>query len=99
MSLPAQAENLLKIGILHHESHSAEEVEECLKLRAIAVGGTKRNPRLPGVPSISEAIPGYSATSWTALVAPPGTARAGGAEAGAGRDGDREDARRAKSPD
>ncbi len=32
MSLPAQAENLLKIGILHHESHSAEEVEECLKL-------------------------------------------------------------------
>lgn len=32
MSLPAQAENLLKIGILHHESHSAEEVDECLKL-------------------------------------------------------------------
>jgi tripartite-type tricarboxylate transporter receptor subunit TctC len=43
------------------------------KLRAIAVGGTKRNPQLPGVPSISEVIPGYSATSWTALVAPPGT--------------------------
>ena len=43
------------------------------KLRAIAVGGAKRNPQLPDVPSISEAIPGYSATSWTALVAPPGT--------------------------
>ena len=43
------------------------------KLRAIAVGGTKRNPQLPNVPSISEVIPGYSATSWTALVAPPGT--------------------------
>ena len=43
------------------------------KLRAIAVGGTKRNPQLPGVPSISEVLPGYSATSWTALVAPPGT--------------------------
>ena len=43
------------------------------KLRAIAVGGTKRNPRLPDVPSISELLPGYSATSWTALVAPPGT--------------------------
>ena len=43
------------------------------KLRAIAVGGTKRNPQLPDVPSISELIPGYSATSWTALVAPPGT--------------------------
>jgi len=43
------------------------------KLRAIAVGGTKRNPQAPDVPSISEVIPGYSATSWTALVAPPGT--------------------------
>jgi len=43
------------------------------KLRAIAVGRPKRNPQLPGVPSISEVIPGYSATSWTALVAPPGT--------------------------
>ena len=43
------------------------------RLRAIAVGGTKRNPQLPGVPSISELLPGYSATSWTALVAPPGT--------------------------
>lgn len=43
------------------------------KLRAIAVGGTKRNALLPEVPSISEALPGYSATSWTALVAPPGT--------------------------
>jgi len=43
------------------------------RLRAIAVGGTKRNPQLPNVPSISEVIPGYSATSWTALVAPPGT--------------------------
>jgi len=43
------------------------------KLRAIAVGGTKRNPQLPDVPSIAELLPGYSATSWTALVAPPGT--------------------------
>lgn len=43
------------------------------KLRAIGVGGSKRNPQLPDAPSISEAIPGYSATSWTALVATPGT--------------------------
>ena len=43
------------------------------KLRAIAVGGTRRNPQLPDVPSVSEVIPAYSATSWTALVATPGT--------------------------
>lgn len=43
------------------------------KLRAIAVGGAKRNPQAPDVPSISEVLPGYSAASWTALVAPPNT--------------------------
>jgi len=43
------------------------------KLRAIAVGGRKRNAALPGTPSISEALPGYLATSWTAMMAPPGT--------------------------
>lgn len=43
------------------------------KLRAIAVGNTKRNPALPDVPSISEVLPGYDATSFTAFVAPPGT--------------------------
>ncbi len=43
------------------------------RLRALAVGGTQRNPQLPEVPSISEVVPGYSATSWTALVAPPRT--------------------------
>jgi tripartite-type tricarboxylate transporter receptor subunit TctC len=43
------------------------------RLRANAVGGAKRNPQAPEVPSIAEALPGYSAASWTALVAPPGT--------------------------
>ena len=43
------------------------------KLRAIAVGGAKRNPQARDVPSISEVLPGYSAASWTALFAPPGT--------------------------
>lgn len=43
------------------------------KLRAIAVGGAKRNPLLPDVPSISEALPGFLAVSWTAMMAPPKT--------------------------
>jgi tripartite-type tricarboxylate transporter receptor subunit TctC len=43
------------------------------KLRALGVGGTKRNPQAPDVPSISEVLPGYSAASWTALFAPPDT--------------------------
>ena len=43
------------------------------KLRAIAVGGAKRNPQAPDVASISEVLPGYSAASWTAFVAPPNT--------------------------
>ena len=46
------------------------------KLRAIGVGGTKRNAQAPEVPAISEVLPGYSAASWTALVAPPGTSAA-----------------------
>jgi len=43
------------------------------KLRAVGVGGAKRNPQAPDVPSISEALPGYSASSWTGLFAPPNT--------------------------
>lgn len=43
------------------------------KLRAIAIGGAKRNAQAPEVPSIAEAVPGYSAASWTGMVAPPGT--------------------------
>lgn len=43
------------------------------KLRAVGVGGGKRNPQAPDVPSISEALPGYSAASWTGLFAPPNT--------------------------
>ena len=43
------------------------------KLRAVGVGGGKRNPQAPDVPSISEVLPGYSAASWTGLFAPPNT--------------------------
>jgi tripartite-type tricarboxylate transporter receptor subunit TctC len=44
------------------------------KLRALGVGGTKRNFALPDVPTIDEAgVPGYQCANWIGLVAPAGT--------------------------
>lgn len=44
------------------------------KLRALGVGGLKRSPTIPDVPTISEAgVPGYEAINWWGIVAPAGT--------------------------
>jgi tripartite-type tricarboxylate transporter receptor subunit TctC len=43
------------------------------QLRALAVTTTKRSPALPGVPTVSETIPGYDVSSWTGIVAPADT--------------------------
>ena len=44
------------------------------QLRALGVGGSKRNPVLPDVPTIAEAgVPGYVADNWWGIVAPAGT--------------------------
>jgi tripartite-type tricarboxylate transporter receptor subunit TctC len=44
------------------------------KLKALGVGGTKRSPVLPDVPTIAEAgVPTYEAVNWWGLVAPAGT--------------------------
>jgi tripartite-type tricarboxylate transporter receptor subunit TctC len=44
------------------------------KLRALAVGGAKRNPALPNLPTISEAgVPGYQTYIWFGLFAPRNT--------------------------
>jgi tripartite-type tricarboxylate transporter receptor subunit TctC len=44
------------------------------KLKALGVGGAKRSPVLPDVPTIAEAgVPSYEAVNWWGLVAPAGT--------------------------
>ena len=43
------------------------------KLRALAVGSATRNPFLTDVPAMAEVLPGYQASTWFAMVAPPGT--------------------------
>jgi tripartite-type tricarboxylate transporter receptor subunit TctC len=46
------------------------------KLRALAVTTGKRYPEMPDVPTIAESgVPGYDATIWLGLLAPPGTPR------------------------
>jgi tripartite-type tricarboxylate transporter receptor subunit TctC len=43
------------------------------KLRALGVGSETRNPLLPDVPAVAEVLPGYQASTWFGMVAPPGT--------------------------
>ena len=43
------------------------------KLKVLAVGGKKRNPALPGEPTISETVPGYVTYIWYGFFAPKGT--------------------------
>ena len=42
------------------------------KLRAIALGGGRRNPLFPGVPVMAEAVPGFDYQVWQGIVAPSG---------------------------
>jgi len=43
------------------------------KLRALAVGSESRNRFLPDVPAMAEVLPGFQASTWFGMVAPPGT--------------------------
>jgi len=43
------------------------------KLKLLGLGGEKRFPEYPDVPTISEALPGFFAKVWQGMVAPPGT--------------------------
>jgi len=43
------------------------------KLKLLGLGGEKRFPEFPNVPTISEALPGFFAKVWQGMMAPPGT--------------------------
>jgi tripartite-type tricarboxylate transporter receptor subunit TctC len=43
------------------------------KLRALAVGSEKRNQFLPDVPAMAEVLPGFQASTWFGVAAPPAT--------------------------
>lgn len=46
-------------------------------VRALGVSGDQRSTRFPEIPTVAEAgVPGYSAPTWTGLVAPAGTPKA-----------------------
>jgi tripartite-type tricarboxylate transporter receptor subunit TctC len=50
-------------------------------VKVLGVGSDVRIPELPGVPAISEKLPGFTATTWFAVVAPPQTPAGIAAEA------------------
>ena len=41
-------------------------------LKMIAVGGKKRIPQLPDIPTVAETVPGFEAVSWFGLFGPAG---------------------------
>src|SRR5262249_39061270 len=43
------------------------------RMRAIALTGGARLARLPGIPVMSETVPGFNHVEWFAIVAPPKT--------------------------
>jgi tripartite-type tricarboxylate transporter receptor subunit TctC len=43
------------------------------RVRALGIGSEQRLAALPDVPTLSESVPGFAATTWFAIVAPPKT--------------------------
>src|SRR5262249_43613167 len=61
------------IELMFHELSSTLEHIRSGKLKALGTGSETRLPELPDAPTISEVLPGFAATTWFAVVAPPTT--------------------------
>jgi len=46
------------------------------RVRAIGMTSARRIPNEPGIPALAEAVPGYEATNWHAMIGPKGIPRA-----------------------
>jgi tripartite-type tricarboxylate transporter receptor subunit TctC len=73
-SAPAQTALLSgQVDMMFVELSSVLPQLSASKLRPLAVGGERRSPLLPGIPAMSEVLPGFVALTWFGMVAPPGT--------------------------
>jgi tripartite-type tricarboxylate transporter receptor subunit TctC len=62
-----------QIQMMFDNMPSALQLAKEGKLRALAVTTAKRHPAAPDIPTMSETLPGFDATSWFAVYAPAGT--------------------------
>ena len=71
---PALADVLAgRVGIMFGETGSVLPHIQVGSLRALAVTSAHRDPSLPDVPTVGETVPGFVATPWNGVVAPPRT--------------------------
>ena len=62
-----------QVDMMFPEIGGALPLVKAGKLRALAYGGIHRAAALPDVPTVAEILPGFVSTTWSGMVAPPGT--------------------------
>ena len=62
-----------QVQVTFESTLSSLEFIRAGKLRALAVTTSTRSPALPDIPSLSDFVPGYEASSWYGIGAPKGT--------------------------